>query len=198
MTYSPSIPQPTDLISVSQGDLLTNFSTINTWFGVDQYPFNFAGGAPAPYDIAVAGDKGKAKQITFVRVSADISNAGANEIGLYNKNDSGGTQQLFMRRPSGGTVLQMTGATTLGVPGTSYIPGGAALMWGTFTYSGSSSVQAYVSSFTTATFAVMLTPLNSAAAGSTSWISANSTTGFTITNSGTVTNASWQYLAVGS
>ena len=198
MSYNPAIPQATDLISVSQGDLLNNFTVSNNVFGVDQYEFDFSGGDPAPYDIAVAGDKGKARQTTLVRVSADIANAGANEIGLYNKNDGSGVQQLYMRRNSGGSVIQMTGSTIPGVPGMTFLPGSTTMMWGTFTYSGSSSLQGYVSSFVTATYVVMLTPLNSAAAASSTWISGNSTSGFTVTNSGTVSNASWQYLAIGT
>lgn len=39
MTYNPFIPQPPDLPSDSQGDLLSNFGLINTFFGVDHVPF---------------------------------------------------------------------------------------------------------------------------------------------------------------
>lgn len=39
MTFNPAIPQPTNLISVSQGQVLTNFSQLNTQFGVDHSPF---------------------------------------------------------------------------------------------------------------------------------------------------------------
>lgn len=39
MTYNPSIPQSTNNLSVSQGDLLTNFTQLNTQFGIDHDPF---------------------------------------------------------------------------------------------------------------------------------------------------------------
>lgn len=40
MSFNPNIPQPSDNLSVSQGNLLTNFSTINTYFGRDHFAFN--------------------------------------------------------------------------------------------------------------------------------------------------------------
>ncbi len=40
MGYSPNIPQPTQLLSNSQGDLLTNFQALDTSFGVDHYKFS--------------------------------------------------------------------------------------------------------------------------------------------------------------
>ncbi len=39
MSFNPNIPQPSDELSDSQGDILTNFSTSNTSFGIDHYPF---------------------------------------------------------------------------------------------------------------------------------------------------------------
>lgn len=131
MTYNPAIPQAGDLISVSQADILTNFTQANIQFGNDHYEFDFAGSAAAPYNIAVAGDKGKHKQCTLIRVSADIANAGANEIGLYNKNAASGNQEIFYRRPSGGTVVQLTSGTpVLATRGSTFLPGGLMLKWG--------------------------------------------------------------------
>lgn len=39
MTFNPNIPQPGDELSDSQGDILTNFSTSNSSFGIDHYAF---------------------------------------------------------------------------------------------------------------------------------------------------------------
>ncbi len=39
MTYNPFIPAPLDLPSDSQGDILSNFNLINTFFGVDHVAF---------------------------------------------------------------------------------------------------------------------------------------------------------------
>jgi hypothetical protein len=40
MTYNPLIPQAGDFLSVSQGQILNNFSKANTSFGIDHYPFS--------------------------------------------------------------------------------------------------------------------------------------------------------------
>jgi hypothetical protein len=37
--FKNTIPQPNDDLSVSQGDLLLNFQSCNTSFGIDHYPF---------------------------------------------------------------------------------------------------------------------------------------------------------------
>lgn len=39
MSYNPNIPNATDLLSNSQGQLRTNFQTANTSFGIDHYAF---------------------------------------------------------------------------------------------------------------------------------------------------------------
>lgn len=39
MTYNPNIPQGTDNISVSQGQILTNFTLLNSYYGRDHYAF---------------------------------------------------------------------------------------------------------------------------------------------------------------
>jgi len=40
MTFNPAIPQPGDFLADSQQDILDNFSTSNTSFGKDHYPFD--------------------------------------------------------------------------------------------------------------------------------------------------------------
>lgn len=40
MPYNPNIPQPTDILSDSQGDLLGNFQALDTSFGIDHYKFS--------------------------------------------------------------------------------------------------------------------------------------------------------------
>lgn len=39
-SYNPAIPQSTDLLNVSQVDILNNFSSANTSFGIDHYAFD--------------------------------------------------------------------------------------------------------------------------------------------------------------
>jgi hypothetical protein len=53
MTYSPFIPQATDELSVSQPQLLANFTVSNSSFGIDHYPF-----------ADISGQTGKHNQVT--------------------------------------------------------------------------------------------------------------------------------------
>ena len=43
MPYQNNIPQPTDQLSVSQGDLLNNFASIYTLIGVNHVQFDASG-----------------------------------------------------------------------------------------------------------------------------------------------------------
>ena len=40
MGFNPNIPQANQLLSVSQGDIQTNFSSSNTTYGIDHYAFD--------------------------------------------------------------------------------------------------------------------------------------------------------------
>lgn len=40
MTYNPNVPEATEKLSVSQGNLKTNSTAANTSFGIDHYPFD--------------------------------------------------------------------------------------------------------------------------------------------------------------
>ena len=42
MTFNPSIPQPNNLLSNSQNDLLVNMTALDTVFGIDHYKFSDA------------------------------------------------------------------------------------------------------------------------------------------------------------
>lgn len=161
MTYNPNVPMAPDLLSVSQSDLLVNFQQANTRFGYDHYEFDFAGGAAAPYDVAVAADKGKHRQLTCVRVSADIGNAGVDELALYNKNDAGGNQEWFMRRQSGGTIIQMTAGDPVNAnPGVTFLPGGLLLKFGTVNASnGTIIVFPATPAFSATPHSVVVTPV---------------------------------------
>jgi|SRR5665213_1496346 len=51
MVYNPNIPQPSDNLSVSQGDILGNFTALNTLFnGFNQITFNTTSAPSAPSD----------------------------------------------------------------------------------------------------------------------------------------------------
>ncbi len=112
MTYNAGIPQATDVISESQGQLLTNFTQLNTIFGFDHVTFN----------DATAADRGKHDQLTLVQAAGDSATA-VDENALYSKNDGGNTR-LFFRQENNGTVIQLTGADpVLAAAGSTFLPG---------------------------------------------------------------------------
>lgn len=61
MTYDPNIPQPADLISVSQVDILRNFQQLNIVYGADHYAYNDA-----------TADAQKHRQVRLVEQAADV------------------------------------------------------------------------------------------------------------------------------
>ncbi len=98
--YLPDIPQATDLISVSQGQLLTNFQTLNTGFGIDHYEFNNA-----------TTDRGKHKHASFVDQTASIpvppmSFAIANELVVFGVT-TGGITSLYYQKDATATVFTL-------------------------------------------------------------------------------------------
>lgn len=119
MSYNPSIPLPTDNLSVSQGDIKTNFTVNNTCIGVDHIP------------PSIASQSGYHKQAHIISGS-DPANVSATNI-LYCKdytpNTTGGTAdtQLFNITASG-IISQMSGKLT-GADGWAWV-GGILVQWG--------------------------------------------------------------------
>ena len=153
MTYNANIPQASDLISQSQGQLLTNFSQANTAFGVDHTAFD------------VVTNQGKHKKSTYVEQAADPATA-ANEMAIYSKDVSGSTR-LFYREESAGTVVQATSAfsqVTSAASGSSFLPGGIIIKWGIFSTGTlqATGSQGFVSAFPTACYSLTLTPISKA------------------------------------
>jgi hypothetical protein len=78
MAYNPNIPQPSDLLSVSQGDLLNNNTVSNTIFGVDHYAFS-----------DVSGNAGKHNQVTTPLIQGAVHpTTAADEPKFYAMQDS--------------------------------------------------------------------------------------------------------------
>lgn len=95
-TYNPNIPQPTDNISTSQGDLLNNFSQLNIQFSREHTAFNTGTGN---------GD-GHHKQITFNSPTSVATITSPASI-LFPAVDSTGLSQLFFANQNGSQ--QITG-----------------------------------------------------------------------------------------
>ena len=106
MTFNPNIPQAANIISQSQGQILTNFNQANTIFDVDHITF----------DAAVVANRGKHDQSTYVELAVDPATA-LNEVAVYSKNT--GTQpEVFYRPELNGTPQRMTGG---GITAAAYV-----------------------------------------------------------------------------
>lgn len=96
MTFNPNIPQPTDTLSVSQGELLTNDTQLNTVFNVDHVAF----------DDATVANRGKHTSSTLRDFGGDPTPA-AGEGTIYS-NTVGARIESFYRYPSSGPITQLT------------------------------------------------------------------------------------------
>lgn len=99
MTYNPSIPQAEDDMSVSQGDLLTNFGELNTVYSEDHVALD------------ASANKGKHKKASFVSQGSDPDvdspSTLENEVALFALEDGTDTE-IYARRESNGDVNQVT------------------------------------------------------------------------------------------
>ena len=100
MVYKGNIPQPADKLSVSQGDILEDFSQVGTIFDVDHVAL----------DNATVASRGKHEQATLIHKAADPSTL-AGEGKVYTVKD-GSSQYLRYREESDGTVHDLVGSSS--------------------------------------------------------------------------------------
>ncbi len=148
MTYNPAIPQPNDLLSDSQGDILQNFSSANTSFGINHYAFDNA-----------TVNNGKHKFVGMPVLAAAPTTA-AGEGALYFKTAGAGSALFMVRDNNAGTEVQLTSSSVGNVQaaanGWTWLPGGLLLQWGSFNPNLSTAV-AFPVAFTTVPYSVVLT-----------------------------------------
>ena len=117
MPYSNAIPQPGDLLSQSQADILANFAAIQTWIAVN-------------HGIFGAADDGKHKWVSLPNQGADVVTV-AHEKAIYAKQSAlSGVAELFIRNESSGTITEFT-SSTQAVSGYTRLPSGILIKWGT-------------------------------------------------------------------
>lgn len=156
MTYNANIPQASDLISTSQGQLLTNFSQANTAFGIDHT------------DFVTVANQGKHKKSTYIEQTLDPVTI-ANEVAMYAK-DAATIATLFLRKEGSGTVMAMSGQDPIrSANGSSFLPGDSTraviIKWGQGTCNNPAVTNVFASAFPNACFAVVVTSLDTAYAG---------------------------------
>lgn len=134
-TYTSNIPQPSDDPSQSQDQILQNFQSLNTANSVNHIAYNDA-------------DEGKHKFLQMPEQGSAPTTA-ADEGAVYTK-VSNSTTELFWRRESNGTEVQLTdGTPTAAGKGETFLPGGILIQWGTGTGTSGGSAVSFLTSFTT-------------------------------------------------
>lgn len=92
--YTPNIPAASDRPSQSQAQILSNFQTLNSTYGVDHYDFTTA-----------TTNQGKHQKVTFPAQAADPTTI-ANELALFTK-FVGSDLRLFVREQNNGASLPL-------------------------------------------------------------------------------------------
>lgn len=131
MAYNSNIPQPTDLISTSQAQILANFQAINTLIDVNHYTFNSAGATD-----------GKHKYVSMPEQAADPATA-VNELAIFSKVGAiSAVSELFLRRENSGIVYNFTesGQNTIGW---TRLPSNILIKWGNDTAGDGSTLKSY-------------------------------------------------------
>ena len=181
MTYQPNIPQPTSLISVSQNDILQNFQAIDAAWNINHEDFNTA-------------NQGKHIYVEMPNQGADPAGA-ATQMTLFSKL-VGGNSQLFYKRDAEATAYQLTGTNpTAAGSGSTFLPGGLFLKWGSVVPGSSPTAVVFSSAFPTAVFSLTVS-INNNAPGFSATVNSVGTAGFDLYT--TKTGVTHFYIAIGN
>lgn len=172
------IPQATDQLSVSQGQILTNFTSIQSLIDVDHVDFSSV-------------DAGKHNQVTLVR-NGSAPTFGATEFALFNAPEIPvpNTLQMWINNPTNLAVTQIplskstlniNAAPGPGGPIYTYLPSGFIIQTGSFSAASSGVVQNFPIAFPNQIISVTIS-LTNPLVGSVISVGASNvtTTGFTV------------------
>jgi len=153
MPYQENIPQPTDIMSTSQNDILVNFQTIHTAWDINHVPFDAVG-------------QGKHNHVSFPEQAAGPATL-VNERAIYAKQSAlTAVAELFTRKENSGDEIEFT-ASLDATPGWTILPSGIILKWGVAAANGATAVAlpaAGTIPVYTTIFSVQLTIVDNAAA----------------------------------
>jgi hypothetical protein len=185
MAYNALIPQPTDTLNNSQGDLLANFMAIQTLIDVNHYDF-------------ASSLQGKHKFVSLPIQSVDPATT-TTELALFTKNDGLGIPQLWIRYPNNDMSVDITGLlpSLSAGGGTTTLPSGVEIKFGLATTSAGLQTITFSSPYPTALLSVQATLATTAGAAgaATSLRLYNiSVNGFSV-NTGV--NAQYSWFAIG-
>lgn len=202
MTYNPLIPQPTDLLSNSQPQILTNFGQLNTQFSVDHIGFN----------TGSSNGDGTHKKITFDNATSPTPTPSGTVSNLYPALVSGEQEVIWKNAThttqitSGGLPIWKGGtigtsgvatATTGGNDsvGSLNLPNGIQFRWGNGFLTSGGSVT-FTPAFTTFCFNIQITRVNSGTSP-VNVVQSFTNTGFTI-NTSSSGSVRFEYFAIGN
>lgn len=182
MAYLNNIPQSTDQLSLSQGQILGNFVAL---------------GALAPALNSTSG-------LNWVQLPNQAANPptgsafAATDIGLYSFNNATSTKnELYINKtnasgtvriPSTASILGSVASPAVGSDGYTYLPSGIIIQWGTGT---SSNPATFAIQFPTRCIQAVITPRT---AGISVFNNGMSATQLQVTSTGIGT---WGYIAIG-
>lgn len=192
MSYLPLIPAATDDPSVSQSQIQTNFSLLNSVFGVDHV--NYTAGS----------NNGLHTKVTLVTAGDPAQSVAGPELYAKSVSYPGPTTkaEVFFQRASGdgAGIVQLTqsfSAPVIAPKGSTFLPGGVIIKWGTGAATVAGTVNNFASAFPNVCWVADVYIDSSTVSSIHSvWVSAKSTTGFTCkSDSGTLGIG---YIAIGN
>ena len=192
MAYNKNIPLSNDILSVSQGDLLANFTALNNFFEIDHVAFD------------AVSDNGKHIKTTFIEQSGDQSTS-ADEIVLYSKENpsKAGQTDLFLRKESNALpVINITDYTASTSAGEFTLPNGLIVKWEnevTLSGSGTTYTYAFPTPYSTALYSVIVTSANRTQAVALPYVEKSTLvkTGFTVKSDGSGGTRKINYVSIG-
>lgn len=184
--FTPNIPATGQSLGNSRDKVRDNFTALRNQVAVN-------------HSDILQSSSGKHTFIQYVVQGSDPATS-ANEIARYTKLVSGVARE-FLRLPSNGTVIQVSGnAPVSSTNGYTYLPGGLLLQWGTATAipTGGNKTVVFPVAFSATPHNISVTGIRSNNGGDGIFVSSGSvtTTQFVMRNgSSSITTAYW--MAIG-
>lgn len=171
MAYKPDIPQATDQLNISQGDILGNFQALGAIAGnANNSSASINGTAgfnwlylPPQGAKPPAGSSFAAGNVALYSANNNAGNTATNKNELFiNKQD----QATVVQIPATASSLSIVSAPAQGTPGWTLLPSGLIIQWGLGTANGLSGAITYPITFPNQVLAtIVCTAYNSVADG---------------------------------
>lgn len=208
MSFNPNIPLPTDFLSQSQQDILTNFQTSDTSQGVNHYPYS---------DVTANNGKHKfvqmpenAAPVTAVDEGAVYTKVGVGpaETNLWfraeDSGGGGGFEYQLTRVDAANSASFAASSAAVDTAGWTFLPGGLLLQYGYrgVAANGTATTITFPRAFTTAVYSITIgnvTAEGNSPSANNQFISqaSVSTTSFNVVNSSSSAARRVYWMAIG-